>query len=267
MRPRTRRPISCGLLALAVAVAVPWDVHAPRAQDEGPARQVTLFGIIATSGSRTVDKRLKTIEPRLRKLMPDHGFKLLDVQSKRLMPGMSVASDFRNGFSAEAQLINALDPESGKTRVLDALHDEAWVREAGGGGFGAFDGSAGFVDATRVWFLSERDGWMHLYTVDANASQPAAKQLTQGKWEIESVALSHDRKTFYITSSEQHPGERHLYAMSIGGGARTKITSMVGSNQSEVSPDDSTIGLVYSYSNKPPEVYVMPNKPGAAVPS
>jgi dipeptidyl aminopeptidase/acylaminoacyl peptidase len=39
---------------------------------------------------------------------------------------------------------------------------------------------------------------------------------------------------------------------------------MIGSNQAEVSPDDSTIGLVYSYSNKPPEVYVMPNKPGAS---
>jgi len=30
-----------------------------------------------------------------------------------------------------------------------------------------------------------------------------------------------------------------------------------------VSPDDSTIGFVYSYSNKPPEIYVMANEPGA----
>ena len=29
----------------------------------------------------------------------------------------------------------AVDPESGKTRVVDALHDDAWVREVGG--FGA----------------------------------------------------------------------------------------------------------------------------------
>jgi dipeptidyl aminopeptidase/acylaminoacyl peptidase len=39
---------------------------------------------------------------------------------------------------------------------------------------------------------------------------------------------------------------------------------MVGSNQAEVSPDDSTLGVFYSYSNKPPEVFVVPNKPGAA---
>ena len=38
---------------------------------------------------------------------------------------------------------------------------------------------------------------------------------------------------------------------------------MTGSNEAEVSPDDGALGLVYSYSNKPPEVYVMPNTPGA----
>ena len=28
----------------------------------------------------------------------------------------------------------AVDPESGKARVLDALHDDAWVRDVGGPG-------------------------------------------------------------------------------------------------------------------------------------
>ncbi len=58
----------------------------------------------------------------------------------------------------------AVDPESGKTRVLDALHDDAWVRELGG--FGPTDPSFGWLpDQKRLWFLSERDGWMHLYTM------------------------------------------------------------------------------------------------------
>jgi len=155
----------------------------------------------------------------------------------------------------------AVDPESGKTRIVDSLHDDAWVREIGG--FGPNETSYGFIDAKRLWFLSERDGWMHLYSVDASAAQPSAKPLTQGKWEIDSAVLSRDKTKFYITSTEEHPGERHIYAMSVDGGARTKVTSMVGSNVGDVSPDDSTIGMVYSYSNKPPEVYVMANKPGA----
>jgi dipeptidyl aminopeptidase/acylaminoacyl peptidase len=156
----------------------------------------------------------------------------------------------------------AVDPESGKSRVLDALHDDAWVREVGG--FGQTDPSFGwFADQKHLWFLCERDGWMHLYSLDATADQPAARQLTQGKWEIESASLSPDRKKFYITSTEVHPGERHIYAMAAEGGARTKLTSMTGGSAGEVSPDDSTFGIVYSSSTKPHEVYLMPNQPGA----
>jgi dipeptidyl aminopeptidase/acylaminoacyl peptidase len=156
-----------------------------------------------------------------------------------------------------------LDPESGKTRVVDQLTDEAWIRELGpGGGFGS--GVVEFLPDNRtIWFLSERDGWMHLYSLDVTAARPEARQLTSGKWEITSVDLSTDRSKFYITSTEVHPGERHLFTMPATGGARTRITTTTGSSQAEVSPDDSTLGVVFSYSNKPPEVYVMPNRAGA----
>ncbi len=152
-----------------------------------------------------------------------------------------------------------LDPDGGKTKVIDLLHDDAWVREAGFGG-----GTVDFLpDNKHIWFLSERDGWMHLYTLDVSNDAAKAKQLTSGKWEISSAALAQDGKKFYITSTEEHPGERHVYAMPVDGGARVKLTSMTGSNQAEISPDAATLGLVYSYSTKPPEVYVMPNTPGA----
>lgn len=155
-----------------------------------------------------------------------------------------------------------VDAETGKTRVVDTLHDDAWIREAGGG-FGS--SSVEFLpDNKRVWFLSERDGWMHLHTLDVTDTSARAKQLTSGKWEISNASLARDQKKFYFTSTEVHPGERHLYAVPIDGGTRTKITSMTGSNVAELSPDESTLGLVYSYSTKPPEVYVMPNTPGAA---
>ena len=184
--------------------------------------------------------------------------------------GMAVLSDdgglaiahVRSENNKDRWLV-AVDPETGKVRVLDTLHDEAWVREVGG--FGAVDSSFGLLpDQKHLWFLSERDGWMHLYSVDATAPQPAARQLTQGKWEIDDVALSADKKKFYITSTEVHPGERHLYAMPVEGGDRTKLTSMTGGTSGEASPDDRTFGLIYSSSTKPNEVYLMPNRAGAA---
>ncbi|HTK29449.1 MAG TPA: S9 family peptidase [Vicinamibacterales bacterium] len=158
----------------------------------------------------------------------------------------------------------AVDPDSGKTRVVDALHDDAWIREAGGFGPATDSGLGWLPDQKHLWFLSERDGWMHLYSVDVSATHPDAKQLTRGTWEIESAALSQDRRTFYLTTTEAHPGERHIYSMPIEGGERTKLTSMTGASAGPVSPDGRSIGLVYSYSNKPHEVYVMENRAGAS---
>ena len=152
-----------------------------------------------------------------------------------------------------------VDPESGKTKVIDVLHDEAWVREAG---FGA--ASIEFLpDNRRISFLSERDGWMHLYTLDVAAENAKPKQLTSGKWEVVSADLAKGGGLFYVTTTEAHPGERHLYSVPADGGTRTKITSMTGSNDAAISPDESTLAIVHSYSNKPPEVYVMTNRPGA----
>jgi dipeptidyl aminopeptidase/acylaminoacyl peptidase len=55
-----------------------------------------------------------------------------------------------------------------------------------------------------------------------------------------------------------------MYVVSVDGGGRTKLTTAAGASHGVVSPDDSTVGMIYSYVNKPPEVYLMGNHPGAA---
>ena len=176
-----------------------------------------------------------------------------------------VSSDGRHVVAAARSADNkerwfvTLDPASGRTKVVDVLRDDAWVRESSFGG-----GAIEFLpDAHRIAFLSERDGWMHLYTLDVAADDAKARQLTTGRWEVTSADLSADGKRFYITTNEVHPGERHVYTVSVDGGERTRLTLMNGSNEATVSPDDSTLAVVHSYSNKPPEVYVMENRPGA----
>ncbi len=81
--------------------------------------------------------------------------------------GAIALSHVRAGDNKDRWLVT-VDPESGKTNVLDTLHDDAWVRELGG--FGPNDPSFGWMpDQKHVWFLSERDGWMQLYSLDASA--------------------------------------------------------------------------------------------------
>jgi dipeptidyl aminopeptidase/acylaminoacyl peptidase len=149
----------------------------------------------------------------------------------------------------------ALDPATGKTRVIVTEHDDAWID-----GPGAF--TLGWMkDNKSIYFQSERTGYSHLYTVAYEGGEP--KQLTSGKWEVSGVRMSDDKSHFFLTTSEVHPGERQLYSMPVEGGERTKITSMPGGNQAFVSPDEKMLALIYSYSNKPPELYITENRPGA----
>jgi dipeptidyl aminopeptidase/acylaminoacyl peptidase len=172
--------------------------------------------------------------------------------------GRQVVASARSADNKDRWIVT-LDPESGKTRVIDALQDEAWVREAGPGA-----ASLEFLpDNRRISFLSERDGWMHLYTLDVAAEGATAKQLTSGKWEVSGADLSRDGSRFYVTTSEVHPGERHVYTVPADGGDRVRLTTRAGSNEPTLSPDESMLALVHSYSNTPPEVYLMPNRPGA----
>ena len=84
------------------------------ADDE--ARQVTVFGVIATPGSKTADTNLATIKTQLDKLLPKHGFKLLDAQSKRIVAGESVTCDLRNGYTVVTSLVQPVD-ENGKVQI------------------------------------------------------------------------------------------------------------------------------------------------------
>ncbi len=182
------------------------------------------------------------------------------------MPALSTDGRFVVGYARaldnKDRWIVLLDPETGASRVLDALHDDAWIREVRGG-FGG-GGVAEFLpDDRRIWFVSEKDGWAHLYTIDVTEAEPRARQLTSGRWEITSAELAPDRQRFHIVSTEEHPGERHLYWLGLEGGARTKITAQTGGHSPEVSPDGAVLADVYSYSNKPPELFLMKNQPGA----
>ncbi|HEX8128034.1 MAG TPA: alpha/beta fold hydrolase [Pyrinomonadaceae bacterium] len=146
-----------------------------------------------------------------------------------------------------------LDPATGKTKTLAALHDDAWTN-----GPGAF--TLGWLaDNRRVYFESEQDGFAHLYTVSIEGGRPV--QLTRGAFEVSDVRLSEDKTKFYFTSSEVSFAERHLYSMPVDGGVRLRLTALPGNNAANISPDERMLALVRSYSNKPPELYLAASAP------
>src|SRR5579871_2083670 len=146
----------------------------------------------------------------------------------------------------------ALDPATGKTRVLNTDHDNPGV-----GGRGSQ--TLGWMKNDReIYFQSERTGYSHLYAVAFDGGEPRA--LTSGNWEVLNVRQSKDKSHFYLTASKDSPYEQHLYEMSGDGGALTRLTAAPGKHAAVLSPDERWIADVYSYTNKPPELYVQENR-------
>ena len=151
----------------------------------------------------------------------------------------------------------AADPATGKLRVLFTLHDDAWVGGPGGFVLGWL------ADNQTLYFQAELTGWSHLYSVPWAGGPPTA--LTRGAWEVESVELTRDQRRFRINSSQQSPYERHVYELPVSGGAPARITSEPGRHEAVASPDESRLAVISSYSNRPPELYLMDNRAGASI--
>ena len=80
------------------------------------ARQVTVFGVLATPNAKTVDSRLSNIQSQLDKLLPKNGFKLLDARSERIVDGESITCSLGHGYKLTTLLVKPLD-ENGKVEL------------------------------------------------------------------------------------------------------------------------------------------------------
>ncbi len=157
-----------------------------------------------------------------------------------------------------------LDAATGKLKLISRQRDEAWVGGPGIGYlFGGGSGISGWIDENTFWYQSEETGYSHLYKTDVATGQKTA--LTAGKYEVQQTQLSADKKYFYIITNEVHPGEQQYYRLPVAGGKAERITTMTGANQITISPDEKQIAILYSYSNKPWELYVQENKPGGKI--
>jgi dipeptidyl aminopeptidase/acylaminoacyl peptidase len=135
--------------------------------------------------------------------------------------------------------------------TVETLRDSAWVG-------GPCSSCAGWYDGgRRLWYVSEASGYAQLYSAASVGGD--VRPLTQGKWEVLAVALSPDRRDFYLTTSELSAFEQQLYRMSVNGGTRTRVTNLSGGHSAVLSPDGRWLADVYSFVNRPPELYLASN--------
>ena len=93
-------------------------------------------------------------------------------------------------------------------------------------------------DDELLW-ASERDGWNHLYHVDAKTG--AIRQVTKGHWVVRKVEHVDDRNRIWFTAfgvhAKQDPYHAHLARIDLDGSNFTLLTQSDGWHKWQLSPD------------------------------
>lgn len=161
---------------------------------------------------------------------------------------------------ASRELVHSFGPqrtaEPWSIRVASAVDGkgrEVWKARPGVGSF--FRGVDApnqlfWDDVDHLAFPWEADGWTHLYSVQVRGGP--ATLLTPGPFEVESVALSPDRKRLVFSSNQGDIDRRHLWSVPVGGGKPTAVTSGDGIEWSPVvTSDDKAVAFLHSDARHP----------------
>ena len=204
-------------------------------------------------GIRDIPEYLKDYPSELKEREKENAPRNVNFESEKWSPrGSHLVLDIRSQDHKD-RWIMLWNPETQQLKLLDRQHDSAWI-----GGPGMYN--TGWIDENNYWYQSEATGFSHLYSV--NVITGKKKDYTSGKYEVLDAQLSNDKKYFYITTNEVEPAQHQFYRLRIADSTTEKITTMTGGNEVTVSPDEKDIAILYSYTTKPPELYLQENKAG-----
>ena len=139
------------------------------------------------------------------------------------------------------------DAASGHVRRAHRDSNAAWVDTN--------DDLTEFDAGSAVTWLSENDGWRHLYRVALDGS--GDRLLTMFEGDVEDVAAI-DAKggSAYFTASPQSAPERFLYRVPLRGGSVERVTpaGLRGTHAYQISPDGRLALHTYSHADALPRV-------------
>jgi dipeptidyl-peptidase-4 len=160
--------------------------------------------------------------------------------------------------------LNMWTPQSGELRTLIKETDPTWINEDR---YVApvFIGDD-LSEAGQFLWLSERDGFMHLYLYARDGT--LVKQLTQGDWMIDSSAynlLTPGRPVHvdpagswaYFTTTRTSPLERQIDRVNIASGQLEQVSQQPGFHLSALSGDDGYLVDQYSDVDTPPVTQIV----------
>ena len=169
----------------------------------------------------------------------------------------------RQSADFKRRTISVADITTGQLRPIhEDLEEQFWSIPANAGPEGQ-----GSPDGRWVAFLSDGDGWDHLYVMPAGGGKPV--QLTTGHFEAWRPVWSHDsRKIAFDANEPEAPGRRHLGIADIGNGLEHAslafITAGEGADTApEWSPDDKRLVYQRTDTRNSADLYVIDSRSGS----
>ena len=159
-----------------------------------------------------------------------------------------------NRHQNDLQMLLA-DPTTGKTRLMMQEKNETYLDIAPG--TEETDNFKFLKDGKHFTWLSERDGWNHLYICDDKGS---CEQITKGNWEVTTVyGIDEAKGKIYYQSTEESPLERHIYSIDMKGKNKKRLDTEKGWNEATFNPTFDLYTLNHSTINSPSTYTVFDN--------
>jgi len=172
------------------------------------------------------------------------------------------SADFKTYF------IYLADAATGNTKTIREIHEEKFWSIPDWGEAGAQPWPS--PNGKWIAFLSDQDGWDHLYVMPASGGE--AVQITKGKFEAWRPAWSHDStRIAFDANVEDHPGDRVLGIAKIGDDpAHAEITYIPAEPGTNIEPhwSEGDGRLVYQHTDthNSADLYAVGTNPGTPPP-
>ncbi len=119
----------------------------------------------------------------------------------------------------------------------------AWVSELGN--------PVWLHDGTFLW-LSERDGWQHVYHYRRDGS--LVRRITTGEWEVDSLHGVDQHGTIYFSGTERSHIGMDLYRVRVDGSGLTRLSAADGTHSASFNPSFTHYLDTWSDLTTPPQV-------------
>jgi dipeptidyl aminopeptidase/acylaminoacyl peptidase len=110
-------------------------------------------------------------------------------------------------------------------------------------------------DGAEVVWMSERDGWNHLYLVDGRSGS-VKNQITRGAWVVRGVSkVDEDKRLIWFSASGMKPGDPYFldyYRINFDGSGLLRLTTGDANHQATFSADTKYFVDTYSRVDQPP---------------